>query len=209
MNSQQQRCCRGFALRFSWFACLQMFFITFSLSQRARLLLLWSKICWLLCDDFLSSGLSAQLSYQLLASNVHAHVHQTALLALIWLCSRAFRHLLIQLLARFGLFWADKLSACVDSAWWQFYLALRPFPLTAIFLWPCGHAPLGEIDFLFAFRLAPRRNISFAPSWRYPFGLATMPPSWWNPFSIRLMVNANFYFSSTSTRRYLIRASWR
>ena len=120
MNSQQQRCCQGFALRGSQFACQPGVFITFSLSQCAGLLLLWPKTCWLLCDHLLSSGLSARLSYQLLARNVHAHVHQMALLAFIWPCGHAFRRLIIRLLTMFWLFWAKWLSACINSTWQQF-----------------------------------------------------------------------------------------
>jgi hypothetical protein len=48
--------------------------------------------------------------------------------------------------------------------------ALRPCPLTAVFLWPCGRAP----------------------SRQYPFGLAAMPPRGGNQFSLCLTAILNF-----------------
>ncbi len=152
-------------------------------------LLMWPKTCWLLCDDLLSSSLSAWLSYQLIACNIIAHVHQIALPAFIWPCDCAFiRQFIIRLLAMFGHFWAERLSARINSTWQQFYLAFWPRPLTAIFIWPCGQAlslqnwfPLGltmNVDFIFLLLPHSYLKILFYSWWMLIFIFLT--PPWGN-----------------------------
>jgi len=104
------------------------------------------------------------------------------------------------------------------------YSTLRPhLPLTAIFLWPCGLAPSRQ----YSFGLAAKINFIFAS--RRMSILFSHAPSQRNRLSICLTVNViffsrpltansifysphggcSFYYSSASSQRYFIRASWR
>ncbi len=166
LDSQQQRCWQGFAAQKQIFMSASIFFNVLSWSMRAAAACM-AKTCWLLCDDLLSSSLSAWLSYQLLAHS--AHVHQIALLAFIWPCGCAFRWFIIPLLAMFGHFWAERLSARINLP-------------DGNFIWPFGLAPSWWSSFGLE-ATPPYRKIDFQQSsqWMFLF------------FSCSLTAKSNFY----------------